>query len=59
MSILKKIFEQRCKKFKAANQYLERINDLEDKFSKFSEEELNKQLKNLTKAYEQIIILKI
>ena len=54
MSILSKIFGNKdAKSLKAANRYLERINDLEDKFSKFSEEELKQTTKNLTKAYEQ------
>ena len=54
MSILSKIFGNKdAKSLKAANRYLERINDLEDKFSKFSEEELKQTTKNLTRAYEQ------
>ena len=54
MSILSKIFGNKdAKSLKAANRYLEKINDLEDKFSKFSEEELKQTTKNLTKAYEQ------
>ena len=54
MSILSKIFGNKdAKSLKAANRYLERINDLEDKFSKFSEEELKQTTKNLIKAYEQ------
>ena len=54
MSILSKIFGNKdTKSLKAANRYLERINDLEDKFSKFSEEELKQTTKNLTRAYEQ------
>ena len=54
MSILSKIFGNKdAKSLKAANLYLERINDLEDKFSKFSEEELKQTTKNLTRAYEQ------
>ena len=54
MSILSKIFGNKdAKSLKAANRYLERINDLEDKFSKFSEEELKQTTKDLTRAYEQ------
>ena len=54
MSILSKIFGNKdAKSLKAANLYLERINDLEDKFSKFSEEELKQTTKDLTRAYEQ------
>ena len=54
MSILSKIFGNKdAKSLKAANRYLEKINDLEDKFSKFSEEELKQTTKNLTRAYEQ------
>ena len=54
MSILSKIFGNKdAKSLKAANRYLERINDLEDKFSKFSEEELKQTTKNLIRAYEQ------
>ena len=54
MSILSKIFGNKdAKSLKAANRYLARINDLEDKFSKFSEEELKQTTKNLTRAYEQ------
>ena len=54
MSILSKIFGNKdAKSLKAANKYLERINDLEDKFSKFSEEELKQTTKDLTRAYEQ------
>ena len=54
MSILSKIFGNKdAKSLKAANRYLERINGLEDKFSKFSEEELKQTTKNLTRAYEQ------
>ena len=54
MSILSKIFGNKdAKSLKAANRYLERINDLEDKFSKFSEEELKQTTKYLTRAYEQ------
>ena len=54
MSILSKIFGNKdAKSLKAANRYLERINYLEDKFSKFSEEELKQTTKNLTRAYEQ------
>ena len=54
MSILSKIFGNKdAKSLKAANRYLERINDLEDKFSKFSEEELKQTTKNLTRAYEK------
>ena len=54
MSILSKIFGNKdAKSLKAANRYLERINDLEDKFSKLSEEELKQTTKNLISAYEQ------
>ena len=54
MSILSKIFGNKdAKSLKAANRYLEKINDLEDKFSKFSEEELKQTTKNLISAYEQ------
>ncbi|MEC8108171.1 MAG: preprotein translocase subunit SecA [Pseudomonadota bacterium] len=54
MSILSKIFGNKdAKSLKAANRYLARINDLEDKFSKFSEEELKQTTKNLIRAYEQ------
>jgi len=54
MSILSKIFGNKdAKSLKAANRYLERINGLEDKFSKFSEEELKQTTKNLISAYEQ------
>ncbi len=54
MSILSKIFGNKdAKSLKAANRYLERINGLEDKFSKFSDEELKHTTKNLISAYEQ------
>ena len=54
MSILSKIFGNKdAKSLKAAKRYLERINDLEDKFSKLSEEELKQTTKNLISAYEQ------
>ena len=54
MSILSKIFGNKdAKSLKAANRYLARINDLEDKFSKLSEEELKQTTKNLISAYEQ------
>ena len=54
MSILSKIFGNKdAKSLKAANLYLERINDLEDKFSKFSEEELKQTTKKIIRAYEQ------
>ena len=54
MSILSKIFGNKdAKSLKAAKRYLARINDLEDKFSKLSEEELKQTTKNLISAYEQ------